>query len=259
MSEFLNIAIVQSDLVWENSENNRKNFDKKIKEIPAEIDLIIIPEMFTTGFTMNTKKVAETMDGITIAWMLQKAKEKDALVMGSIIIKENNKFYNRLIVTFPSGKLKYYDKRHLFSFAGEDKLFTAGNKKLIFKYKGFKICPLICYDLRFPVWARNTESYDILIYIANWPNARITAWDTLLKARAIENICYSIGINRVGLDGNNLVYNGHSAVYDFFGKALLSFNEKKESIKTISLSKKEIEDTRKKFRFLDDMDKFEIH
>lgn len=258
MQSQLKIAILQSDLVWENHEENRNNFDKKIKEISSEMDLIVLQEMFTTGFTMNVEKVAETMNGSTIAWMLQKANEKNALIIGSIIIKENNKFYNRLIVAFPNGALKYYDKRHLFSFAGEDKLFTSGSKKLIFEYKGFKICPLICYDLRFPVWARNTEEIDLLIYIANWPNARMLAWDTLLKARAIENLCYVIGLNRVGIDNNKLVYTGHSVVNNAFGEIILNCGENTENIKSITLEKKYIVDLRHKFRFLDDKDEFEI-
>jgi omega-amidase len=258
MQNQLKIAILQSDLVWENPDENRNNFSKKIKKISDDTDLIVLQEMFTTGFTMNAEKVAETMNDSTIAWMLQKAKEKDALVIGSIIIKVNNKFYNRLIVAFPNEELKYYDKRHLFSFAGEDKIFTSGSKKLIFEYKGFRICPLICYDLRFPVWARNTEEIDLLIYVANWPNARMLAWDTLLKARAIENLCYVIGLNRVGIDNNDLVYTGHSVVNNAFGETILNCGKNTEIIKSLSLEKKYIDDIRHKFRFLDDRDKFEI-
>ncbi|MCK5637787.1 MAG: nitrilase family protein, partial [Flavobacteriaceae bacterium] len=149
-------------------------------------------------------------------------------------------------------------KRHLFSYAGEEKVFSAGNKRMVFEYKGFKICPLVCYDLRFPVWARNSENFDVLIYVANWPNARMFAWDTLLKARAIENLCYVIGVNRVGADNNNLVYTGHSAVIDAFGKTILDFKESQEDIKTVVLEKKHITETRNRFRFLDDKDTFEI-
>ena len=150
--------------------------------------------------------------------MLDKARKKDCLILGSLLIAENENFYNRLVVAFPEGEIKYYDKRHLFSYAGEDEVFAQGADRLVFNYKGFTICPLICYDLRFPVWARNTEDIDLLIYVANWPNARMYAWDTLLKARAIENLCYSVGVNRVGVDQNNLAYTGHSAVNNAFGQ-----------------------------------------
>jgi len=214
MQEQLEIVILQSDLVWENPIKNKDNFSKKIRNITTKVDLIILPEMFTTGFTINTEKSAESMNGSTVKWMLDLADEKNALLMGSIVIKEKDNFYNRFIIAFPNGGLKYYDKRHLFSYAKEDKVYTAGKNKLIFEYKGFKICPLICYDLRFPVWSRNTEEVDLIIYIANWPNARIMAWDTLLKARAIENLCYVVGLNRVGVDKNNLIYVGHSAAYN---------------------------------------------
>jgi len=258
MQDQLNIGLIQSEIIWESPGLNRKNFDKKIDEFPENTDVIILPEMFTTGFTMEADVVAETMQGPTVNWMKQKAEEKEALLMGSLIIKDKNNFYNRFIVAFPTGELKYYDKRHLFTMAGEDKVFTAGNEKMVFTYKSFKICPLVCYDLRFPVWARNSENYDVLIYIANWPNTRIQAWDTLLKARAIENLCYTIGVNRVGIDKNKLVYNGHSAVINTYGETILKFEDGEASIKTISINMQHITTTRNKLRFLDDQDKFEI-
>jgi len=258
MKNNLNIALVQTDTIWKNIDQNLKNLAKKLNGISDDVDIIILPELFSTGFTMKGKNLAETMDGKAVAWLKQISKIKDCLLIGSLIINENSNIYNRLVVSFPNGELMYYDKRHLFSFAGEDEVFSKGNTRLIFDYKGFKICPLICYDLRFPVWARNTEEIDILIYVANWPVARIQSWDTLLKARAIENLCYSIGVNRVGTDNNNLVYNGHSAVYDAIGNTLLDFEEGKEGIKFISLDKEYIIKTRNKFGFLDDMDLFEI-
>jgi predicted amidohydrolase len=164
-----------------------------------------------------------------------------------------------LIVAFPDGKKVFYDKRHLFSYAGEHTVFEAGRKRLIFEYKGFKICPLICYDLRFPVWARNDSDYDVLLFVANWPNARISAWDTLLKARSIENLCYTIGLNRVGVDDNKLIYTGHSAVYDAFGTEMLSFEENEEGIKSVTLEKENLMATRKRFSFLEDRDEFQIN
>lgn len=257
MRDSLNIAIIQSNIFWEDPHRNRLNLSKKIKDI-TDADIIILQEMFTTGFTNRVQDVCETMEGETIPWMLQKSLEKEALVMGSLTIKEEEKFFNRLIVAFPNGDLKYYDKRHLFSYAGEDEVFTSGNSRLLFDYKGFKICPLVCYDLRFPVWSRNTEEIDILIYVANWPKPRIGAWDILLKARAIENLCYVIGVNRLGKDFNNLEYVGHSAVIDAMGKPVLEFQEGQELTKTVTLSKDHIENIRSKFGFLEDKDEFKI-
>lgn len=259
MQEQIKIGLIQTDLEWENPDLNRKNLENKIDKFSSDIDLIILPEMFTTGFTMHVESVSETMKGITVKWMLQKAKEKEALLMGSIIIKEQNNFYNRFIIAFPSGELKYYNKKHLFTMANEDMVFTAGIEKITFTYKSFKICPLICYDLRFPVWARNTENYDVLIYIANWPNTRIKAWDTLLKARAIENLCYVVGLNRVGVDKNKLLYNGHSAVINALGDTLLQFEDSVEGIKSVNLFKNHIEETRNNLRFLNDKDNFKIN
>jgi len=258
MQNQLEIAIIQSELVWENPDRNRENFDQKINSLENNLDLIVLPEMFTSGFTMKIEHVAETMDGQTIKWMLQKAGDKDALIIGSLIIKENEKFYNRFIIAFPTGEIKYYDKRHLFSFAGEDAVFTAGEDKLVFEYKGFRICPMICYDLRFPVWSRNTEEIDLIIYVANWPNARMLAWDTLLKARAIENLCYVVGLNRVGVDGNNLVYEGHSVVNNALGETILSCENKEEDIIIVKLDKNYLIQIREKFNFLDDRDTFEF-
>lgn len=258
MENSLNIALVQTDTLWENIDQNLQNLTLKISSIDKNVDVIILPELFSTGFTMKAINVAETMKGKSVLWMQKQAKAQQCLLIGSLLIRNSDSFLNRLIVAFPNGEMEYYDKRHLFSYAGEDKVFTAGNKRMLFEYKGFKIYPLICYDLRFPVWSRNTEGFDILIYVANWPNARMFAWDTLLKARAIENLCYVVGLNRVGVDNNNLVYTGHSAVYDPMGHTLLDFEEGQQEIKLISLQKEHIIKTRNKFRFLDDQDEFEI-
>ncbi|MDG1731194.1 MAG: amidohydrolase [Algibacter sp.] len=256
MQNELKIALIQSDLVWENPEQNRVNFKKKIDNISAAVDVIILPEMFTTGFTMNAKVVAETMDGETISWMKDLALKTEAAIVGSIVISENNKFYNRLLFVEPSGFISSYDKRHTFTLVGENKTYTAGKEKVILHYKGWKIRPLICYDLRFPVWSRNTEDYDVLLYVANWPKPRVSAWDVLLKARAIENMCYCIGVNRVGVDGLNSMYSGHSAVYDVLGEELTSFKSNEEDIQIVTLEKRHIRAYRNKLKFLDDRDVF---
>ncbi|MEO8236208.1 MAG: nitrilase family protein [Flavobacterium sp.] len=253
----MKIAIIQSALHWENPTENRRYFEQKINSITEGIDLIVLPEMFTSGFTMNPKSVAETLNGETITLLKFLAKSKNCAITGSLVIAENDNFYNRLVFIFPSGEIEYYDKKHLFSLAGEDKVYTSGNKKLIVEYKGFKICPLICYDLRFPVFARNIEDYDVLIYVANWPKPRTNAWDILLKARAVENMCYTIGVNRIGVDTNNHEYIGHSQAVDFLGNSILEPQEK-EGIFIVVLEKQKMLETRNKFGFLNDKDAFEM-
>lgn len=258
MKNQLKIALIQSDLVWEKPKQNRANFTRKIENIFEKVDLIVLPEMFTTGFTMNAEKVAESMDGETVSWMQAMAKKMNAAIVGSLVIKENSNYYNRLLFVEPSGCISIYNKRHTFTLVGEDKIYTAGTKKVIIRYKGWKICPLICYDLRFPVWARNTEGYDLLLYVANWPKPRVSAWDNLLKARAIENMSYCIGINRVGVDGVNSEYSGHSACYDVLGNEITSFEASIEQTKIITLGKRHIEAYRNKLKFLDDRDSFNL-
>ncbi|GGZ85165.1 amidohydrolase [Algibacter mikhailovii] len=259
MKTKLNIVLIQADLVWENPKQNRLNFTKKIEGLDEGVDLIILPEMFSSGFTMNASAVSETMSGPTVLWMQAMALKRDTAIMGSIVITEDNQFYNRLLFVEPSGKISYYDKRHTFTLVGEDKIYTAGNKKIILNYKGWKICPLICYDLRFPVWARNTEDYDVLIYVANWPKPRVSAWDALLKARAIENMCYCIGVNRVGLDGVQSEYSGHSAVYDVLGNEITAITPFEEQVESVTLEKRHIEAYRNKLKFLNDRDSFIVH
>ncbi|MEL4306778.1 amidohydrolase [Joostella sp. CR20] len=256
MSLTLEIASVQTSLVWEDPEANRKMLQQKIKEVQNTADVILLPEMFSSGFTMNAKAVAEPMDGETVRWMQQLSAEKNIAIAGSLAIVENDNFYNRFVFVTPDGTVQFYDKRHTFTLAGEDKVYTAGKEKLVFLYKGWRICPLVCYDLRFPVWARNVEDYDLLLFVANWPKKRIQAWDVLLQARAIENMSYCVGVNRVGLDGNGHEYVGHSAVYNPLG-ALLSFSEKEEIIYT-RLLKNELDEARNKFKFLDDRDQFTV-
>lgn len=253
----MKIALVQIALIWENPIQNRKLLDEKINAISENIELFILPEMFTSGFTMNPNNVAETMNGETISWLKSVAKSRNCAITGSLVIKENENFYNRLVFVFPSGEIKHYDKKHLFTLSGEDKVYTSGSNKLIIEYKGFKICPMICYDLRFPVFARNVEQYDLLIYVANWPKPRINAWDILLKARAVENMSYTIGVNRVGEDFNKHVYIGHSQVVDFLGNYLIEPQEL-EDVYIIVLDKKSMDEAREKFGFLNDKDRFTI-
>ncbi|MBL4724865.1 MAG: amidohydrolase [Lutibacter sp.] len=254
----LKTVVIQTNLVWRNADQNRIQLLEKINTINENVDLIVLPEMFTTGFSMHPEEIAESMNGDTVNWMLKLASEKDAAIAGSIIISENNKYYNRFLFVHPSGEINYYDKRHLFTLAGEQEIYTPGKEKLIVNYKGWKICPLVCYDLRFPVWARNVEEYDVLIYVANWPKRRITAWDVLLKARAIENMCYTIGVNRVGVDPNNFEYCGHSAVFDSLGEELTEIKSNQEDIAIITLNKEHIANVRNKLSFLSDKDSFEI-
>ncbi len=251
----MKIALLQSLLLWENPIANRKYFEEKINSISENVDLIVLPEMFTSGFTMNPKAVSEPMQGETIVWLQSLAKAKNSAITGSLVIKENDNFYNRLVFVFPNGEIQSYDKRHLFTLAGEDKVYTFGTNKLIIEYNGFKICPLICYDLRFPVFARNTEDYDVLIYVANWPKPRINAWDTLLKARAIENMCYTIGVNRIGEDPNKHNYPGHSQAIDFLGNYLIEPQEN-EGVFITNLDKNTLLESRQKLGFLNDRDEF---
>ena len=258
MKNTLRISLVQTNTIWEDVRGNLENLSVKMDEIENDTDLIILPELFSTGFTMKAERVAESMTGESVQWMLRQASKKNSLVTGSLLIEEENNFFNRLIVAFPSGELRFYDKRHLFSFAGEDKVFTAGQERLIFEYKGFRICPLICYDLRFPVWSRNTDDIDLLIYVANWPDARMLAWDTLLRARAIENLCFVAAVNRVGVDDNDLVYAGHSGLFDAMGATLLTSEPGKELILSHSIDKTHLHEVRNKFRFLEDRDEFEV-
>jgi len=258
MQDTLKIAIIQSELAWENPKQNRDNFKDKIETITAKVDLIVLPEMFTTGFTMNASEHAETMDGKSVAWMQKMATLKNSAIVGSIIIKENGNYYNRLLFIHPDGNIETYDKRHTFTLAGEDKVYASGKAKLIVTYKGWKICPMVCYDLRFPVWARNAEDYDVLIYVANWPKPRIHAWDTLLMARGIENMCYCIGVNRVGVDKLENEYCGHSAIYDILGNNITPIRPNKEHIEMVTLERNHINFYRNKLKFLNDKDVFTL-
>lgn len=256
--ENLKVTIIQSNLIWEDVETNFNKFSEKINSITEETDLIVLPEMFSTGFSMNPEKFPKTLASDVINWMTEKAKVKNAVITGSVIFAEAKKFYNRLIWMKPNGSYEFYDKRHLFSFAGEDKYYTAGNKKLICKIGKWRIRPLICYDLRFPVWSRNENDYDILLYTANWPERRIEAWDVLLKARAIENQSYIIAVNRIGDDGNGISHSGSSQIISPKGEIICEMLPFEESIKTIDINYSELQDFRNKFRVSDDADDFEM-
>jgi omega-amidase len=255
----LSVTLIQSEVHWQNSGANLAMFEEKIWQIKGKTDLIILPEMFNTGFTMDAKSVAEPMNFTTFKWLKQMAKLTGAVVTGSFVVKEDGNYYNRLIWMQPDGEWDKYDKRHLFRMAKENDHYSAGSSRLIKELKGWKICPLVCYDLRFPVWSRNQNlEYDLLIYVANWPAVRVSAWDALLKARSIENLSYSIGVNRVGKDGNGIAYDGHSSIYGPKGESVFMKTDV-EDISTISLSKAELVDFRTKFPAQLDADGFELN
>lgn len=235
--------------------------EKKIMGIHDKTEIVVLPEMFSTGFSMQPKKLAEGMDGITVNWMKKIAAAKKVVLTGSVIIEEEGHYYNRLLWVLPDGTLGYYDKRHRFAFAGENEEYTPGSKRLIAQVKGWKINLQVCYDLRFPVWARQHSNeapeYDVLLYVANWPKRRVHAWKTLLTARAIENQCYVIGVNRVGDDGNGIYHSGESMVIDALGTTLYHKKDE-EDIVTIILEKEPLQQIRNKFPFWKDADNFKI-
>jgi omega-amidase len=258
MNDILKVTIIQTSLKWEAIEENLEKFENKIKCIDNKTDIIVLPEMFSTGFSMNPAKLAQQMEGEAVFWMKEMAKQCNAVIIGSLIIEENLKYFNRLLVVFPDGLIQYYDKKHLFAMAGENSAYSAGNEKLIFNYKGWKICPLICYDLRFPVWIRNKNDYEVLIFVANWPEKRSNHWKILLQARAIENQSYVVGVNRIGEDGNKYIYSGDSCVIDPMGKKISTTEAYKENIETIALSHEQLINTRKLLPFYLDSDQFHI-
>ena len=253
------VTLIQFDIQWHNPAANREILFEKINSLEVIPDLIILPEMFTTGFTIKVESHAEQPEGETLAWMKSIAKSTGSVITGSIIINEEGNYFNRLLWVKPNGNFEYYNKRHLFRMAKETNHFSGGSESPIFELKGWKIKPLICYDLRFPVWSRNTDlAYDVVMYVANWPEARINAWKTLLQARALENLSYSIGVNRIGVDGINKKYNGQSSVCNFKGEVMNQLSEIEEII-SIKLSKSKLEDYRKFFPANLDADTFNIH
>jgi omega-amidase len=271
--EHLYVTLIQSDLAWEDKTTNLRRFEEKINAIKEKTEIVILPEMFSTGFSMRPKELAETMEGPTIEWMKRVSNSKKIILAGSVIIKEGNDYFNRLVWMLPNGQYGFYDKRHLFGYAEEDQHYAAGSKRFIASAKGWKIHLLVCYDLRFPVWARQRTSppnplsqgegenvapeYDLLVYVANWPERRVHAWKTLLQARAIENQCYVIGVNRVGDDGNKIHYSGESMVVDPMGEVLYTRKDVEDCF-TIALDKDHLETVREKLPFLKDADDFEI-
>ncbi|WP_372944404.1 amidohydrolase [Muriicola sp.] len=254
MATHLEIALVQTEIFWQEPEKNRRHFASLIDGIDKEVDLIVLPETFTTGFTMTPSEIDPSEGNRTLSWMKEIAREKGAAITGSIPFFQNGRHTNRLLFVEPEGGVHYYDKRHTFTLAGEHRSYARGERKVLIEYRGFRICPMICYDLRFPVWTRNTEGYDVLLFVANWPKPRIDAWDTLLKARAIENMAYCIGVNRVGTDNNGNDYVGHSACYDPLGHQVV-FSDKEE-ILFVKLDKSQLKEIRDQLRFLDDRDAF---
>ena len=266
MSSTLSVTLIQSELHWEDKKANLEMFTRKIKSIQGKTELVVLPEMFTTGFSMNPKKLAETMDGETINWMKNIAAEKRVIITGSVIISEQDKFFNRMIWMLPTGEFGYYDKRHLFAYAGEDEHYTSGKKRFIASVKGWRVHLQVCYDLRFPVWSRQVLNrdheeqdveYDLLIYVANWPDRRRHAWNTLLQARAIENQCFVVGVNRVGTDANGHYYSGDSLVANPLGE-LYYHKKDAEDIFTITLDKDEVTGIREKLPFWKDGDEFRL-
>lgn len=259
MTKDLKITLVQTPLVWEDIDANLANFSRRLTGVePSSTDLIVLPEMFSTGFTMNAKNVAETMNGKSMEWLAEMATQKKCVITGSLVIRDGDKFYNRLIWMRSDGTYEFYDKRHTFRMAEENKTYASGDKKLLVELNGWKICPLVCYDLRFPVWSRNTGDYDCLVYVANWPERRSYAWKHLLIARAIENQSYVIGVNRVGMDGKNIEYSGYSVALNAKGEPVSNIQPNTESVETITLSYKELQDFRKEFPVALDADKFQI-
>ena len=257
MKESLDICMLQCDLHWESPIDNRAQIESYLEGISG-VDVILLPELFTTGFSVESVQLAETMTGDTMAWMKSVSESKDSVLCGSIMVKDSGNVYNRFLWVEPSGRVLHYDKRHLFSLSDEPLYFTAGTSRLILEYKGWKICPMICYDLRFPVFSRNDEGYDLLLFVANWPEKRIGAWDVLLRARAIENQSYVLGLNRVGSDGKHLKYSGHSQAIDVDGGLISVAPENEIGFVELSLSKNHLTEMRKKAPFLEDRDHYSL-
>jgi len=267
----LTITTIQTNLHWENKQANLLLLEDRLRNLEQQTEIVVLPEMFSTGFSMRPQDLAETMEGETVMWMKEMAAQYRIVLTGSIIIEEDKKFYNRLVWMLPNGQAAFYDKRHLFAFAGEDKFYSPGGKRLIAQVKGWKINLQVCYDLRFPVWGRqqlqnaatiSAENepgleYDILLYVANWPQRRSHAWKTLLCARAIENQCYVVGVNRVGKDGNDVYHSGNSMVIDPLGEVMYHMADEEDSF-TITLQKEHLETVRTKFPFWKDSDDFNI-
>jgi len=255
----MKISVIQPDIAWEDKSRNFQNLSGLISPLFNITDIVILPEMFNTGFSMNAEQLSEPFDGETFAWMKSTAEKGNFGLCGSYIVKENMNFFNRWVFVSQGNEVLYYDKRHLFSMGGEDKLFSGGKSRLIFSFRGVKISPYICYDLRFPVWSRNREVSDLMIYSANWPGNRRKVWTTLLKARAIENQCYVAGSNRTGTDGSGIAYFGDSMIIDPRGEIIASAEKDEECSVSAEISLTELADFRKKFPVINDADDFTIN
>lgn len=259
MADNLRISMVQSHIIWEDRDENLGYYGELLRRVSGKTDIAVLPETFTTGFSMDVEKLADTMDGPTIPTIKGWAKKYKLAVAGSFIAKEGGEYFNRAFFVTPEGETYLYDKRHLFRMAGEDQHFTAGDKRTIVRYKDWNICLQVCYDLRFPVWSRNVDNeYDLLIYVANWPEARKKVWKTLLQARAMENMAYVCGVNRVGIDGKGFVYRGDSMIFSPKGKKLADAGKREEVTRTCTLTRADLEDLRGKFPAWKDADAFEI-
>lgn len=255
----MKISIVQTDIIWENKQENLRLLREKLLPLRGTTEIVVLPEMFSTGFTMKSRELAEPVSGITVRILKELAADFQLALCGSFICSERSNYYNRAFFITPEGEEFYYDKRHLFRMGNEAEYFSSGNNKLIISYRGWNICLLVCYDLRFPVWSRNVNNeYDLLIYVASWPQARRLAWDTLLCARALENMCYVCGVNRIGVDGNKLIYNGGSVVFSAKGEVLASVPDGEEGIETVSLSLISLQQLRDKFPVWKDADAFRL-
>jgi predicted amidohydrolase len=257
MNSHLRVTLVQAEVAWQDPAANRRSLAACFRGLAGHTDLVVLPEMFSTGFSMEAEAHAEDMDGPTVGWMREEAAACGCVVTGSLIVRDGNRYFNRLVWARPDGTLEHYDKRHLFRMAEEHRHYTAGTQRLVVEWKGWRVCPLVCYDLRFPVWSRGRNDYDLLLYVANWPERRAGAWAALLKARAIENLSYVVGVNRVGRDGNGASYAGDSVALDFLGQPLSSEGGGRR-VETVVLDRESLEAWRRSFPAHLDADSFEL-
>ncbi len=257
MDSKLKVTLIQTYLFWEDTKKNLQNFEGKIATINQKTDLIILPETFNTSFSMNVTKLAESMQGETMAWMKRMANKMDCIITGSLLIKEKNEYYNRMVWVKPNGTVEYYNKKHLFNLSEESSLIKPGDEKVLFTLKGWNIRPIVCYDLRFPVWCRNNDNYDLLLVVANWPEARANHWRALLMARAIENQAFVIGVNRIGEDGKHIYHSGDSMLIHPNGQILFQKIDE-EDVYTVTINRDEVNKTRKLFPFLESKDDFQL-
>ena len=257
MNSHLRVTLVQTELAWQAPASNRRSLAAHFRGLVGHTDLVVLPEMFSTGFSMDAEGLAEDMDGPTVGWMREEAAALGCVVTGSLIVRDGARCYNRLVWARPDGSLAHYDKRHLFRMADEQQHYGAGDRRLVVELKGWRVCPMVCYDLRFPVWSRSRDDYDVLLYVANWPQRRAHAWSTLLRARAIENLCYVVGVNRVGRDGNGATYAGDSVALDFLGQPLSSEGGG-DRVETAVLDLESLQAYRRSFPAQLDADRFEL-